>query len=127
MENEELAFCPNCKGKNIITGQKGFSLGKAAAGGILLGPLGLLAGTHKSKEIKFTCLDCGNKFTIEELMAERTRIAREAREKEYRDSLSEEERREYDEEKAKDKRTAKIFAIIFFIVMMIAIVCMSKK
>lgn len=42
--------------------KKGFSGGKAVAGAILTGGIGLLAGTIGSNDIKITCLKCGNKF-----------------------------------------------------------------
>ena len=36
---------------NIATGQKGFGLGKAAVGGLLLGPVGLLGGMLGRKKL----------------------------------------------------------------------------
>ena len=41
----------------------GFSGGKAAAGAILLGPVGLLAGAFGKKKIKYQCKECG--YTVE--------------------------------------------------------------
>lgn len=68
MGNEEYMRCPHCKSGNVAQGEKGFSLGKAAAGGALLGPLGLLAGTHGSKDVRFTCLDCGHRFSVQDFL-----------------------------------------------------------
>jgi RNA polymerase subunit RPABC4/transcription elongation factor Spt4 len=52
--------CPLCGSSNFIVKQKGFSLGKAGAGAILFGPLGLIGGFHGSNEIEFMCLQCKN-------------------------------------------------------------------
>ncbi|TYQ14669.1 UNVERIFIED_CONTAM: tellurium resistance protein TerD [Acetivibrio alkalicellulosi] len=54
--------CPKCGSNQITAGNKGFGLGKAAAGGILLGPVGLLGGLVGSKKVMITCLKCGSKW-----------------------------------------------------------------
>jgi DNA-directed RNA polymerase subunit RPC12/RpoP len=54
--------CPVCTSKNFSTGQKGFGLGKAAAGAVLLGPVGLLGGLLGRKKIEFICQSCGHKW-----------------------------------------------------------------
>jgi hypothetical protein len=54
--------CPRCKSTQLHAGQKGFSLGKAAAGGLLLGGVGLLGGMIGSKKVMITCLKCGFKW-----------------------------------------------------------------
>ena len=54
--------CPRCASTQLYAGDKGFSLGKAAAGGILLGSVGLLGGFIGSKKIMITCLKCGYKW-----------------------------------------------------------------
>ena len=41
----------------------GVSLGKAAIGGILLGPVGLLGGALGKKKVIYQCKKCG--YTIE--------------------------------------------------------------
>lgn len=60
-------LCPNCgeiSGWNLIdTSNKGFSVGKAAVGGILLGPVGLLGGALGKKKKTYYCKKCG--FTHE--------------------------------------------------------------
>jgi DNA-directed RNA polymerase subunit RPC12/RpoP len=62
VENEEYLACPKCKSKEIHSQQKGFSGGKALAGAVLTGGIGLLAGTIGSKKVQMTCLKCGHKF-----------------------------------------------------------------
>ncbi|OLS36859.1 TerD family protein [Bacillus sp. MRMR6] len=56
-------FCPRCHSNNIRTGQKGFGLGKAAIGGLILGPVGLLGGFIGKNQLKFTCNSCGNAWS----------------------------------------------------------------
>ena len=66
--------CPNCQSVNLqtivesnTTGKGGFSAFDGCLGYLLMGPLGLLCGSRKTK-IKttnttfFMCMDCGNKF-----------------------------------------------------------------
>lgn len=58
--------CPSCNAagfKQIDTNKKGFSVGKAAAGAVLLGPLGLLGGGLGKKHVTMHCSVCG--FTHE--------------------------------------------------------------
>ena len=54
--------CPKCFSMNIQIGQKGFSLGKAAAGGVLLGPVGLLGGLIGRKKTELICQACSYKW-----------------------------------------------------------------
>lgn len=54
--------CPKCKSTSLSANKKGFGLGKAAGGAILLGPVGLLGGLVGSNKIKITCLSCGHVF-----------------------------------------------------------------
>lgn len=54
--------CPKCGSTQITAGNKGFGLGKAAIGGILLGPVGLLGGVLGSKKVLVTCLKCGKQW-----------------------------------------------------------------
>lgn len=54
--------CPMCGSsiawKHVDTTKKGFSLGKAAVGGILLGPIGLLGGALGKKKVYYCCGKC---------------------------------------------------------------------
>lgn len=55
--------CPMCGEKakwTLIDEQKrGFSVGKAAVGGILLGPVGLIGGMLGKKKELYICGKCG--------------------------------------------------------------------
>lgn len=54
--------CPSCGSGNISAGKKGFGLGKAGAGLLLLGPVGLLGGMIGRKKAEFVCNACGRKW-----------------------------------------------------------------
>lgn len=54
--------CPRCGSIQITSKTKGFGLGKAAVGGLLLGPVGLLGGVIGSKKVKVVCLNCGKEW-----------------------------------------------------------------
>ena len=55
--------CPMCGEKEkwilVDTSKKGFSVGKAAVGGILLGPVGLIGGALGKKKRCYCCGRCG--------------------------------------------------------------------
>ena len=57
-------LCPRCSSSNITTGKKGFGLGKAAIGGLLLGPIGVLGGFIGGNDLVLNCNRCGNKWTF---------------------------------------------------------------
>jgi tellurium resistance protein TerD len=54
--------CPLCDATQITVQDKGFGIGKAAVGGLLLGPVGLLGGLIGSKQTMIVCLKCGHKW-----------------------------------------------------------------
>lgn len=59
--NDEIK-CPKCASSQLSANASGFGLGKAAVGGALLGPVGLLGGFVGSKKVKITCLQCGHNW-----------------------------------------------------------------
>ncbi|NRD79253.1 TerD family protein [Bacillus sp. BRMEA1] len=56
-------ICPRCHSSNVRTGKKGFGLGKAAIGGLILGPVGLLGGFIGQNQLKFACNNCGSTWS----------------------------------------------------------------
>jgi tellurium resistance protein TerD len=54
--------CPKCGSTQIHASKKGFGLGKAAVGGVLLGPVGLLGGFFGSNKVELVCLKCGKQW-----------------------------------------------------------------
>lgn len=66
MANYNYSTCPKCRiGYMTSVGQRtgGFSGGKAVAGAVLLGPIGLAAGALGKKKTMYMCQKCG--YTIE--------------------------------------------------------------
>ena len=59
---EKEITCPKCGSNQITANKKGFGLGKAVGGAILLGPIGLLGGAIGSRKIMLTCLNCGKQW-----------------------------------------------------------------
>lgn len=62
VKQEEYLCCPNCESRELHAEHKGFSGGKALTGALLMGGIGLLAGTIGSQDTQITCLKCGHKF-----------------------------------------------------------------
>ena len=54
--------CPKCGSDQITANKKGFGVGKAIAGDVLLGPIGMFAGGVGSNKVLITCLSCGKQF-----------------------------------------------------------------
>jgi hypothetical protein len=69
-ENEYLC-CPKCHSKELHSEHQGFSGGKALAGAVLTGGIGILAGTIGSKDVRITCLKCGHHFKAGEALVEK--------------------------------------------------------
>lgn len=61
---EKTVCCPNCESTQLSADKKGFSLGKAVAGGVLtLTPIvGVATGMIGKNKIIITCLNCGKQF-----------------------------------------------------------------
>lgn len=60
MDKEGIVYCPKCYSTDITANKKGFSLGKAAAGSLIVG--GVLLGAVGKNKIEVTCLKCGHKW-----------------------------------------------------------------
>ncbi|GIW49218.1 MAG: hypothetical protein KatS3mg079_694 [Caloramator sp.] len=65
-QKEGVPYCPRCHSTHLTAQKKGFGVGKAATGALLIGPYGLLAGGIGSRKIELTCLNCGYRFKIGE-------------------------------------------------------------
>lgn len=72
IQQEEYLCCPKCGSRELHAEHKGFSGGKALAGALVTGGIGLLAGTIGSRDIQITCLKCGNKFKAGEAVVRKT-------------------------------------------------------
>ena len=58
----EGLFCPKCHSRDIHIDKKGYSLTKGVVGTLVLGPVGLIAGKHKSNKLRYTCRQCGHQW-----------------------------------------------------------------
>ena len=56
MAEQDEVKCPKCGSTQFTAKNKGFGLGKAALGAVVLGPVGLLGGLVGSKKIRVVCL-----------------------------------------------------------------------
>jgi RNA polymerase subunit RPABC4/transcription elongation factor Spt4 len=56
--------CPKCGSTHITSNKKGYSAGKAIAGVVLAGGIGLLGGFLGSGKVKITCLKCGHSWNV---------------------------------------------------------------
>ncbi|WP_321296615.1 hypothetical protein [Marinifilum fragile] len=61
-EDSNIVKCPICASQSLTANKKGFGVGKAVVGGLLLGGVGLLGGFVGSRKIKITCLNCGHSW-----------------------------------------------------------------
>ncbi len=61
-DEDDRLTCPSCGSDQLTANKKGFSLKRAAAGGVLLGPVGLLGGLIGGRKIVITCLNCGHEW-----------------------------------------------------------------
>jgi hypothetical protein len=54
--------CPKCRSVQVTASDKGIGVKKAVVGGLLLGPLGLLAGMKGRKTVMVGCMKCGHRW-----------------------------------------------------------------
>lgn len=63
MSRKPPSMCPKCRQMNSfeMMGERkgGFSGGKAVAGAVLLGPIGLVGGALGKKKVAYQCSKCG--------------------------------------------------------------------
>lgn len=71
--NEEYLCCPRCLSKELHAEHKGYSGKNALVGGLLIGGVGLLAGTIGSTDVLISCLKCGAKFKAGEALTVNTK------------------------------------------------------
>lgn len=64
-EQDNMIHCPKCNSTQITAKKRGFGVGKAVVGHLILGPIGLLGGFHKSSKMKVVCLNCGKEWNIQ--------------------------------------------------------------
>lgn len=74
---ENKLRCPKCNSTNLTANKKGYSAGKAVAGVVLTGGVGLLAGAIGSGKVDITCLSCGYKYRAGEYQKEKNKLDNE--------------------------------------------------
>ena len=62
---DNQARCPKCGSTSLSVDRKGFGYGKAVAGAVIAGPIGLLAGGIGANKTMVTCMSCGHKYALE--------------------------------------------------------------
>lgn len=60
VDSQPKFTCPKCGSAYLTGDKKGFGLGKAVVGGVLLGGVGLLGGFVGSRKIMVSCMQCGH-------------------------------------------------------------------
>ncbi len=89
-EDKDLLHCPKCKSAKLHIAKKGFSGGKALAGAIAVGGIGILAGTIGSQDIDVICLECGYRFNPIKDQKEKQKSERRIREQKLNEELMQE-------------------------------------
>ena len=59
---EPAVICARCGSAQLTANGKGFGIGKAVLGALVIGPVGLAAGAIGSSKVIITCLKCGNRW-----------------------------------------------------------------
>lgn len=65
-QHEQSMRCPRCQSDFITTGKKGFGIGKAAIGGLVFGPVGLLGGFIGANKMEFRCQSCHYRWSLDQ-------------------------------------------------------------
>lgn len=64
LKKDHIPYCPKCKSTSLTFQNKKLSVGRAAVGGVLAGPVGLAVGGLTSKKGKVMCMNCGYKWKL---------------------------------------------------------------
>lgn len=119
---EDKLYCPFCGSTQLTANKKGFGAGKAVAGAVLTGGIGLLAGFIGSGDVKITCINCGCQWKPGQL---KTAPLSEYEKRGYYNNL-----RIKEEEKRKEEKpvttSAKIIAVICSIIWILITMAMCK-
>ena len=59
---EDAVVCPRCGSSQLSGEKRGFGFGQATVGGLLLGPVGRLAGVLGKNKVLVLCLSCGHQW-----------------------------------------------------------------
>lgn len=117
--------CPRCGSPSVTANKKGFSAGKAIAGDLIAGPIGLLAGGMGSGKIIITCLNCGHKFKPgDSQRMEGIRKFQELEAKESKGILTQDEQsllKRSRERHEKQKNSNLIAGIVFIVIFLLLI------
>ncbi|MCR0264212.1 hypothetical protein MKC73_09895 [[Clostridium] innocuum] len=63
-DQQNIAKCPKCGSPSIYADRKRLSVGRAAIGAVVAGPLGSAVGAVTSKKNICICMKCGHKWKI---------------------------------------------------------------
>lgn len=66
ISNGDILKCPKCNSTQLTADKRGFNSGKAVAGAVLTGGVGLLAGLHGKDRLVVYCMSCGSKWKPED-------------------------------------------------------------
>ncbi|MFE2863229.1 hypothetical protein [Sphingobacterium multivorum] len=86
-ELEEKLKCPKCNSTQLTADKRGFNTGKAVAGAVLTGGIGLLAGLHGKDNIVVYCMSCGESWKPSEYAKKVQQSANDKRAKEDLEKL----------------------------------------
>lgn len=113
-EQEDKLYCPFCGSSQLTANKKGFGAGKAVAGAVLTGGVGLLAGFIGSGNVKITCINCGCQWKPGQL---KTSPLKESEKQGYYEFLKrkEEEKRKTEEPMSTSAKVALFICIAVWI------------
>jgi DNA-directed RNA polymerase subunit M/transcription elongation factor TFIIS len=70
LNSKNDVHCAKCGSSQIMATKKGFGVGKAAVGAVLLGPVGLVGGMISSNQLLLSCMKCGNQWEPSKITSE---------------------------------------------------------